>query len=305
MHTPAVIPALLVVLGCAASVQAQQVPFTQSLDAGAAPAVTVDTTRGQVEVAGADVQRIEVDGIAVVRLGWNVPADALALARAVAKAPPVMVSGSQVRFALPTDERTRQAVIVHWRIRVPRAATVDIRTTSGEIRLSDVRGTARVETGSGAVSVVGATGGLTAGSRSSAIDLARMAGDVRVRSGSGSVRIAMAGSGAVDAETRSSAIEIDGASASLQARSGSGAIDVSGRPTGDWHVETRSSQIRIDAAAPATFRQDLFSRSGHVQSDVAGDRGSTEHAIVTASGSGPVVTARSGSGAITLRTSVS
>ncbi|HTV00174.1 MAG TPA: DUF4097 family beta strand repeat-containing protein, partial [Luteitalea sp.] len=256
MRTPVLVPALVLSLGLGASAQAQQVPFSQTVDAGAAPTVAIETTRGQVEVTGADVPRLEVAGTVVVRLGLNVPADALDLARAVAKAPPVTVTGSQVRLSLPADERARQAVIVHWRVRVPRAAAVDIRTASGEIRLSDVRGAARADTGSGAVSVIGATGGLTVASRSSAIDLARLAGDVRVRSGSGSVRIAMSGPGAIDAETRSSAIEIDGASASLQARSGSGAIEVGGRPTADWQIETRSSQIRIEATGAPAFRQD-------------------------------------------------
>jgi DUF4097 and DUF4098 domain-containing protein YvlB len=285
-------------------VTAQQVPFARTLDAGPTPHLAIETARGQVEVTGADIPAVEVTGTVVVRLGWNVPADAAALAKAAAAAPPIATTGSKIDLTLPRDERTRRAVLIHWRVKVPRRARVEVRTDSGEVHLARVAGPVRIDAGSSAVTVDDATGGLSVTGRSGALTLAGLAGDIRVRTGSGSVRIAMAGAGVVDVESRSSAIAVAQATAGLVARSGSGAIDVSGRPTGNWEIETRSSQITVEVPRDADCRLDLRSRSGKVASELPPRRDRDTHAVVSPPGPGPVVTARSGSGAIILRTSL-
>ncbi len=286
--------------GAAAPVHAQSFPLSQSVDVGPAASLVVETTRGRVEVTTGDGP-MRVEGEVVVRLGWNVPADAPARARALAAAPPIDVRGTTVHLGYADDERTRDAVVVHWRVRVPRDTTVNVQTTSGEVRVAGVAAPVRVRSGSGATTVRDAHGGVDIEGRSGAIDLDHVTGAVSVRSGSGAVRIDMAGTGAVDVTTRSSAIEVHGAASALRATSGSGAIRVGGTPTADWYVETRSSRITILTDRDA-YGLDLRSRSGRVTSDRAGD-GSDTHELRQAAAGGVTITARSGSGAIDLRAS--
>ena len=287
-------------LGVVSSAAGQSLPFSRPLQTGAAPSVTIETTRGQIDVRGTDGP-LQVEGTVDVRVGWNVPADAVSLARAAAAAPPIEVNGDQVRLKLPADQRTRDAVIIHWRVRVPRAARVVLQTQSGAVRLADVSGAARIRSGSSGITVRDARGGLEVDGQSGAIDLTGLAGPVRVLTGSGGVRVGMGGEGTVDAETQSSAIVIDGATAGVRARSGSGAIEVAGTPTGDWQAETRSSQIHFLVPQGTTLRLDLRSRSGRVTSNLGSDGTANDHAV-EGGGSGPLITARSGSGAITVKT---
>ncbi len=287
------------ILLAAAPAGAQSFPLSQAVDVGPEATLVVDTARGRVEVTTGDGP-IRVEGDVVVRMGWNVPADAPARARAVAAAPPIDVRGSSVLLGYPTEARTRNAVIIHWRVRVPRSTKVDVQTVSGEVRVAGVDAPVRVRSGSGATTVRDAHGGVTVVGRSGAIVLDRVAGDVEVRSGSGAVDIDMAAAGAVDVTTQSSAIEVDGASSALRASSGSGTIRVGGAPAADWYLETRSSRITI-APDRGGYGLDLRSRSGRVTSDLTGDV-ATEHELRRAADNGAVITARSGSGAIDLRT---
>lgn len=284
--------------GFAPSSSAQSFPFSRTLDASGLGAIAVETTGGRIDVSAGDGP-LRVEGTVVVRNGWNVPADAPARARAVAEAPPIALTGRHVRLSLPADARDRDAVTIHWRVRVPHTMTVDVRTQSGDARLTDLGAAAEVQSGSGAIAVRGARGDVIVNGQSGAIDLARLAGAVRVRTGSGQVRIGMAGPGAVDVATRSSAIDVHGVAAGLRATSGSGAIRVSGTPAADWFVQTSSSRIILMPGRDA-YRVDLQSRSGRVTSDRPGDV-SGERALVRQTGAGALVTARSGSGAIELR----
>jgi hypothetical protein len=302
MRIPPWCPAVLAVGALASPAAAQQLPFSRTVDAGPTPHVAIVTDRGRVDVSGADIPAIEVTGTVVVRTGWNVPPDALALAKAIAAAPPIATTRNRVSLALPRDERTRRGVVIHWRVKVPRRTHAEVRTESGEVRLARLVGRVRVDAGSSAVTIDDATGGVSVTGLSGTIALAGLAGAVRVRTGSGGVRIGMAGAGTVDVESRSSAIAVAQATAGVAAKSGSGAIEVSGRPTGTWKVETQSSQITLEVPPDADCRLDLRSRLGKVESELAPRSGRDTHAVVSDPGPGPVVTARSGSGAITLRT---
>ena len=56
--------------------------------------------------------RIEIKGAATVRVGWNVPANAVELARQVAAGPPIEHQGTTVRLRPPQDGATQRAVTV-------------------------------------------------------------------------------------------------------------------------------------------------------------------------------------------------
>jgi hypothetical protein len=128
---------------------------------------------------------------------------------------------------------------VRYLVTVPDNIPVDVRTTSGSVRLAGYRGSARVATGSGDVSISDYCGfGLQARAESGRIaaDVACALQQLSLRSTSGSVQVVVPpGRYRLDAETAAGSrtvrgvIEATDAPFSLQALSSSGDVTVVGR----------------------------------------------------------------------------
>src|SRR5215510_4619006 len=87
--------------------EAQRVPFERTFDVGSAPTLDVMTDRGKIDISVGDPGRVVVQGTVTVREGFNVPADALAIARRVAEHPPVEIDGAAIRLRTPTGDEER------------------------------------------------------------------------------------------------------------------------------------------------------------------------------------------------------
>jgi hypothetical protein len=128
---------------------------------------------------------------------------------------------------------------VRYRVVVPDNVPIDVRTSSGSVRLEGYRGSARVATGSGSVSIADFCGfGLQARAQSGDIaanvDCALQ--ELSLRSTAGSVRVVVPpGRYRLDAETAagqrrvSGVVDASDAPFSLQALSSSGDVRVEGR----------------------------------------------------------------------------
>jgi hypothetical protein len=131
------------------------------------------------------------------------------------------------------------ACSVSYRVLVPDNIPIDVRTTSGSIRLEGYRGSARVASGSGDVAISDFCGfGLQARSGSGTIgaNVACALQQLSLRSTSGSVRVVVPpGRYRLDAETAAGRRRVTGvteatdAPFSLQALSSSGDVTVEGR----------------------------------------------------------------------------
>lgn len=122
-----------------------------------------------------------------VRVGWNVPRNAVAIARATADDPSVAQTGETVSLRTPSDARTRRAVTITYEVHVPTGTAVVTKSESGETRIGRVRGAVSLRTQSGAVKLV---------------DL----GETRIETGSGAVSVD--GAGPLSVTTLSSAITV-------------------------------------------------------------------------------------------------
>ena len=100
---------------------AQHVPFERTFSVPAAAVLDVQTERGRIEVSAGPTDQVIVRGTATVRLGFNVPANALELARQVAANPPVTQDGATIRLRPPTREDEQRAVTISYRVIVPAA----------------------------------------------------------------------------------------------------------------------------------------------------------------------------------------
>ena len=108
MRTAAGIAVLLV---CAApsSALAQRVAFERTLDVTAPVTLEVSTRRGKIDVTTGQAGRITVRGAATVRVGWDVPANAEAIARRVAAAPPIFRKSRRLSFGRAAKSASRSS----------------------------------------------------------------------------------------------------------------------------------------------------------------------------------------------------
>lgn len=313
------IAALLLLCAAApTSAFAQRFPFERTFEVTGPTRLEVSTDRGKIEVLAGEPGRVVVEGVATVRFGWDVPSNAVEIARQIAAAPPVEHAGSIVRLHVPADRAAQRAVTVSYRVRVPpgtdvrstsqsgethiqgTAAAVEVRTQSGAIDIEDLSGPVQVSTGSGAVKADGISGGLSVTTSSSGFNGTRLGSSLRVRTQSGGVAAQLEGSGNVDVETGSSAINVRGIRGALAVKTQSGSVTVQGVPVGDWSATTGSSSVSLQLESSASFVLDAASRSGSVTVEGASLAG--EMTKRTAKGSvgkgGPTVLVRTGSGAI-------
>ena len=303
-----------------APAMAQRQPFERAIDVSGQSALDVSTIRGKIDVRGGAPGKIVVSGLVTIRVGWDVPSDAVEIMRRVAEHPPIEIDGNTVRLRPPSDDVARRAVTVSYEVQVPShtqvlalsdsgattmsgvGGSVDATTQSGAIALERLGSTARIKTGSGAVTVADVADDLSVTTSSSAVTARGLQGDLRVRTGSGAVDARLTGGGDVDVETSSSAIKLCGAAGGLNAASSSGHISIQGTPARPWAAITGSGgmDIGIDPSAPVALN--VSSRSGKVRLNAGLVQGSVSERRVdgTIGGGGPLVRAESRSGSIDL-----
>ena len=322
MRTTVRIAVLAVICAAAPSLAfAQRFAFERTIQTSGPTRLDVSTDRGQIEVVAGRPGRVVVEGAATVRLGWNVPANAVAIAKQVAAAPPIEHADQTVRLRIPSDPDAQRAVIVSYRVEVPPGTevrtrtdsgsttirgvdgTVDVRTQSSFIDVADISGATELVTGSGAVRAHGISGPLSVTTQSSGITLSGLRSSLKVRTQSGAVNADLTGTGDVEVETGSSAINVNGAGGGLAVRTQSGRVTVQGTPTRDWRATTGSSEVHFDLARTGGFTLDAVSQSSNVEFTGADVTGTVNKHSVRGDvgGGGPTVMVRTGNGAIRIR----
>jgi hypothetical protein len=311
------LPALVVAISVTSAVPAvaQRVSFERTLDATGIVTLDVLTERGAIEIAGGEPGRIVVSGAATVRLSWNTPSNAPALAREVAANPPLERAGSVLRLRPPADPKSRDAVTVNYRVYVPPGVTVvtvtdsgatsvrqvggpvSVRTQSSAIDLWRVERSATIRTGSGAVTAERIGGDLSVSTSSSRIMLRDVGGSLEVRTQSGAVDAGLTGSGNADVRTGSSAVRLTGVTGGARVETQSGRIAVDGAPGAAWEIVSNSGSVELEMAPRSAFALDAVSRSSSVSVNGAAVQGtvSRRSAVGTVDGGDRVVRIRTGS----------
>jgi putative adhesin len=319
MRTTGRIAVLAVLCAAAPSLAfAQRFAFERTIQTTGPTRLDVSTDRGKIEVVAGRPGRVVVEGAATVRVGWNVPANAVELAKKVAATPPIEYADQTVRLRIPADPAAQQAVIVNYRVEVPPGTevrtrtdsgatsirgvdgTVDIRTQSSAIDVADVSGAVQIATGSGAVRASDVLGALSVSTSSSAIRLSALGSSLKARTQSGEINADLRGTGDVDVETGSSAINLQGVRGGLAVRTQSGRVNVQGAPTRDWKATTGSSNVRLDLESTTGFVLDAVTRSSHIDMTGVSVNGSVtkQTAKGTVGNGGPTVMVRTGNGQI-------
>ena len=278
-------------LGWSAPAFAQRYAFERSFDTSAPITLDVYTNRGSITVTTGAADRVVVHGTVTVRLALGVPVNAVELAQRLATNPPVQRDGDRVQLRPPSDAVEDRAVTIAYELVVPPETRVIASSNSGALSIVGVRGpvtahtqsaaltvsrlggAVEITTGSGAVDVDGVGGPLDITTSSSAIRARRVESGLRVKTGSGAVSIESTGTGDLDITTSSSAITVEGATRGVRVRSGSGHIVIAGRPGAAWSLSNSSGGIDVTFGSGTAATLDAVTRSGsiHVTGlDVAG-----------------------------------
>jgi DUF4097 and DUF4098 domain-containing protein YvlB len=166
--------------------------------------------------------------------------------------------GDLLRSSFGTDDRAR--VVVH----VPEGATLEVRTTVGDITADGSFGTARLETRSGNVAVGRIEGDLLLRSHSGDLNVQWVTGEARINSASGDVRCGAIAGGAV--RTASGDVDVQSSSGALSVHTASGDV-VAGQVSGGCELKSASGDQRVDRLVAG--RAQLESVSGDMTVGIA------------------------------------
>jgi len=176
---------------------------------------------------------------------------------------------------------------VRFVVNVPSQFNVDLKTSGGDITVSDLNGQAKVNTSGGDVAlghIAGAVDAHTsggdismAGSNASAL-LSTSGGDIKVDNTAGALNVKTSG-GSIDigraqgdlkAHTSGGSIEIGDAGGVIDASTSGGSIKarLSRQPRGDSRLSTSGGGITVHVAANVGLDIDAHTSGGDVDSDV-------------------------------------
>ena len=164
-------------------------------------------------------------------------------------------------------------VSVDYTIVVPDGASVDLKSISGSIRVTGVKGSVRLQTISGNVTTTGATRVEFAKTVSGIVELSGVSfdGDLSASSISGSVRASGLKARSIDISTVSGDVALrDAALERVNARSISGSFEYSGSldRNGRYDVNSHSGSVRFTLTGTTGFEIDAATFSGSLRSDV-------------------------------------
>jgi DUF4097 and DUF4098 domain-containing protein YvlB len=240
--------------------------FSRTVRIGRNGTFDLSNVTGDVIVTGGGGDDVRIDATKRVRTN---EADAQALLQAIQVQITERSGLVEVRTELP--RRRNWSGGVDYTIALPNSANVTLRTVSGDLRISNVRGELRAETVSGDV---------IASQLGRVRTLKAVSGDIQVTDAEGAELTAGTVSGDVVARNlRVKAIDLESVSGDLRftdvesdrvnLRTINGDIEYNGRLTrsGRYDMQSHSGDIRLTAAGNPGFDIDANTFSGDIRSD--------------------------------------
>jgi DUF4097 and DUF4098 domain-containing protein YvlB len=244
--------------------------FSQSYNVGTTGALDVQNLSGDVRVTTGRGNAIQID--AVKRVRHRDPDDARRLLSQLRIEVTQAGNRLEVRTIYPRVSGRGLSASVDYVITVPTNASVSLKSISGDISVSQVRGEVRAETTSGDVDVT-ATPNLALAKtvsgdvRASGIDAGR---SVTLGTISGNVIASALDVRVLEAGTVSGDVQLTNVNVErLQARSTSGNIAFDSRLArgGRYELHAHSGNVRVMLASAMGFELDASTFSGSVRSD--------------------------------------
>ena len=162
---------------------------------------------------------------------------------------------------------------VDYTVTAPAGTSMNIKSVSGDIRITNIRGELRAESVSGNVIAAGATGATLLKSVSGDVDVSAVATqtELRMESVSGDVKVHGAKIRSLAAETVSGNLDLgDIVTDRVSGKSVSGNVYYSGTVSrgGRYTLASHSGDVRLYVPAEAGFELDAKTFSGNIRSDL-------------------------------------
>jgi len=285
-------------LSLPAAAFAAEKSFDRTLTVNGPVTLHISTGSGSIHVSPGSDNQVHIVGHVKGNSNWWGGSSDEAVAR-VADNPPINQAGNIITVGEQHNDDNGRHVNIDYEVTTPANTMLVAESGSGDLQLSNLKGTVRAHTGSGSINAdkLGAGSRLETGSGS--IEATNLMGSTTLETGSGEVRAQLLSAGDVVASTGSGSIKLENVQGAVKAETGSGSLDIGGQPTSPWKLETGSGDITM-RVGNAHFTLDAETGSGSVKSDppLTTHVSDKHHVNGTINGGGPTVKAQTGSGDI-------
>jgi hypothetical protein len=273
-------------------------------------ALHVATSGGSIRVQSAAVPTVTVVAREEIRAGSDAEADEVLkkLTLTIEQTGNDVSAVADYEKSLVGFHWNGAPVTVNFVVTVPVAYNADLKTSGGNISVSDLGGNVHARTSGGNLSL---------GKISGEVDCATSGGEASLEEGRSSVRLASSGGsisvgravGPTELRTSGGNLRIDSAEGTLDARTSGGNIHAAfkGALKGDCNLDTSGGQVRALVDSDAAFKLDASTSGGTVEASglTITLRGGGHHRGSLAgdvNGGGPLLRLRSSGGDIIVET---
>jgi DUF4097 and DUF4098 domain-containing protein YvlB len=259
---------------------------------------TIDADRGSIKIASDATNQVQVRVIRKVQGGTASQADEVFARHEVTMTQngnAVTVVGKMASERLFTRIFRGSDLEVHYEVSIPQKCEVDLKTSGGNIEMTDLDGSAVTRTSSGSIKLGKIAGQIEAADSGGDISIGESGGNVVARTSSGSIRIGTVNGKSVTAKNSGGSIEIGNVEGDVIAETSSGSIRIN-RVKGGLKAKDSGGDIVIGdiggTAAMQTSSGSIKLKSVNGKSDAKNSGGSItigqaggESVIRTSSGS--------------------
>lgn len=257
---------VICLVGCAWAAESSKT-FEQSLSVDAPLTLEVDTSSGDINVSQSNDGQVHVRGF--VKVNAPTGREAERLANQIVEDPPIETSGSILNVGNLRKYGVRfgifRSVSISYEIEVPFETEVKMDSSSGDQRLSNLRGPVKADLSSGDVEIIDVVQAVTVDSSSGSISVTNVQGDVIADASSGSISVSDV-QGDVSANASSGDVHITSVHGNLKVDVSSGKTDIDAAISegADWTVNSSSGRVTLSMPAASSFNLSIDSSSGGI-----------------------------------------
>lgn len=249
------------VAGSATELSARKVEgsFERTLTVTGPVELKVTSVSGDITVRPGETGQVTVRAFIKANRDWfEENAEVEARIRQLEANPPIVQEGNTLRIGELDDRELNRYVSIDYELVVPPATALRAETSSGDLKVSGVRGPVKAASGSGDFTFRDIQAQVDISTGSGDIYSKSLQGAVRIATGSGDIELSDA-AGAVKIATGSGDVMVDGSTGRLEISTGSGDIQTNGSLAEEWLLRTGSGDIDVRVPAGAAF--DIIARS--------------------------------------------
>lgn len=244
-------------------------PFSRTFPVGKGAILMLSNVAGNIQVTAGSSDRIEVEARKHA-WGQNAEQAKQRLADALIE---TYATGNRVELRVEGDERRgARGNDVEFNVKVPADTAVDVRTVSGDIRVTNVKGEVRVQGVSGNVGLEGTTRVATVKTVSGGITINNAGADAQLSLStvSGDLLVQALNSRALDVNTINGDVHITGWSGDrAQIRTLDGDLDLQASLVkgGRYEVDSHSGNINLSLPEQPGFELEAHTFNGRIRVD--------------------------------------